>query len=77
MDFDDSDQRTEMETKEKKYFERIVEWREKHLTEQQFVIVLAFVTGLLGAAKDSYTHSSIGSHIHLSMEPTTYTCSGL
>lgn len=50
MDFDGLDQRTEMETKEKKFFERIIEWREKHLTEQQFVIVLAFVTGLLGAA---------------------------
>ena len=28
---------------------RIVTWREKHLTEQQFVLVLAFFTGLAGA----------------------------
>ena len=34
----------------KKYFEKFVDWREKHLTEQQFVIVLAFLTGLFGAA---------------------------
>lgn len=32
------------------YFDRFVAWREKHLTEQQFVIALAFLTGLLGAA---------------------------
>lgn len=30
--------------------ERIVSWRERHLTEQQFVLVLAFLTGLAGAA---------------------------
>ena len=29
--------------------ERIVTWRERHLTEQQFVLVLAFFTGLAGA----------------------------
>ena len=29
--------------------ERAVGWRERHLTTQQFVLVLAFVTGLLGA----------------------------
>ncbi len=28
----------------------LVEWRERHLTEQQFVLILAFLTGLLGAA---------------------------
>lgn len=28
---------------------RIVEWREKHLTEQQFVLILALITGLAGA----------------------------
>ena len=33
----------------KTYFDRFVTWREKHLTEQQFVLILAFVTGLLGA----------------------------
>jgi len=32
------------------YFDKFVAWREKRLTEQQFVIVLAFLTGLLGAA---------------------------
>ena len=30
--------------------ERIVTWRERHLTQQQFVLILAFVTGLAGAA---------------------------
>lgn len=30
--------------------ERIVSWREHHLTEQQFVLILAFLTGLAGAA---------------------------
>lgn len=30
--------------------EKIVVWREKHLTEQQFVLILAFLTGLSGAA---------------------------
>ena len=30
--------------------ERIAAWRVKHLTEQQFVLVLAFLTGLAGAA---------------------------
>jgi len=30
--------------------EKIVAWREQHLTEQQFVLVLAFLTGLAGAA---------------------------
>ena len=34
----------------KTIFEKIVTWREQHLTEQQFVIILAFITGLLGAA---------------------------
>lgn len=34
----------------KKILERIVSWREQHLTEQQFVVILAFVTGLIGAA---------------------------
>ena len=34
----------------KTYFDKFVTWREEHLTEQQFVIVLAFITGLLGAA---------------------------
>ena len=29
--------------------EKIVIWREKHLTEQQFVLILAFFTGLAGA----------------------------
>jgi len=29
--------------------ERIVLWRERHLTEQQFVLILAFLTGLAGA----------------------------
>lgn len=33
-----------------KYVERIVTWREQHLTEQQFVLVLAFIVGLVGAA---------------------------
>lgn len=33
----------------KAYFEKFVAWREKNLTEQQFVIILAFLTGLLGA----------------------------
>ena len=33
-----------------KNVERIVTWREKHLTEQQFVLILAFVVGLAGAA---------------------------
>ena len=33
-----------------KYVDRIVTWREQHLTEQQFVLVLAFVVGLAGAA---------------------------
>lgn len=32
-----------------KIFERIVEWRISHLTEQQFVLFLAFLTGLAGA----------------------------
>jgi len=32
-----------------KILEQIVEWRENHLTEQQFVLVLAFLTGLAGA----------------------------
>lgn len=30
--------------------DRIVRWRERHLTPQQFVLVLAFLTGLAGAA---------------------------
>lgn len=30
--------------------EAIVSWREQHLTGQQFVLVLAFLTGLAGAA---------------------------
>ena len=30
--------------------ERIVAWREKHITQQQFVLILAFLTGLGGAA---------------------------
>ncbi len=33
-----------------KSVERIVTWREQHLTEQQFVLILAFVVGLAGAA---------------------------
>ena len=33
-----------------KLVERIVTWREKHLTEQQFVLILAFFTGLAGAS---------------------------
>ena len=32
-----------------KAVERIVSWRERHLTEQQFVLVLAFVVGVLGS----------------------------
>ena len=38
-----------MEKRKSKIFDQILTWREKHLSEQQFVIVLAFVTGLLGA----------------------------
>ena len=30
--------------------ERIVAWRERHITQQQFVLILAFLTGLAGAA---------------------------
>lgn len=30
--------------------ERIVNWRERHITQQQFVLILAFLTGLAGAA---------------------------
>jgi hypothetical protein len=30
-----------------KMVERIVTWREKHLTEQQFVLILAFFTVLM------------------------------
>lgn len=30
-------------------FAKLVEWREKYFTEQRFVLVLAFATGLLGA----------------------------
>lgn len=33
-----------------KSVERIVTWREQHLTEQQFVLILAFLVGLAGAA---------------------------
>ena len=33
-----------------KNVERIVTWREQHLTEQQFVLILAFVVVLAGAA---------------------------
>lgn len=33
----------------KNALERIIDWRERHLTEQQFVLVLAFLTGLGGA----------------------------
>ncbi len=33
-----------------KTVEAIVSWREQHLTEQQFVLFLAFLTGLAGAA---------------------------
>ena len=33
-----------------KCVERIVNWRERHLTGQQFVLILAFLTGLAGAA---------------------------
>ena len=38
-----------MGKRKSKIFDQILTWREKHLSEQQFVIVLAFVTGLLGA----------------------------
>lgn len=29
--------------------QRLIDWRERHLTEQQFVLILAFLTGLAGA----------------------------
>lgn len=45
--------------------ERIVQWREKNLTEQQFVLFLAFLTGLAGAASALILKWLIHSFQHL------------
>ncbi|MDO4497915.1 MAG: chloride channel protein, partial [Bacteroidales bacterium] len=48
-----------------KILEYIVDWREEHLTEQQFVLVLAFLTGLAGAGAALFLKYLIHSFQHL------------
>lgn len=41
---------------EKTLFERIIDWRVKHISDNQFVLLLAFIVGILAAFAASVLH---------------------